>query len=392
MIAPARRRRVLGGFLIGITALLLSVALCGPTVAAASQSAESGTSELPPRLVPATAPEFRYEGRFDARDPLGPVIVWQSSRVRVDFEGELLALVFDEIEGQNVFDVEVDGHTRVLPVQAGSDLRHVYLPPLGKGRHRLTLLKRTESMAGLARFRGISVAAGARVFAPADLAYRLRMEFIGDSITAGACDEDGDVDQWKNRISHDGARSYAAMTAAAFGADHRNISVSGMGVRRGYVDVLAGQVWDRIYPRVASPHLDSPRTDLAAWQPEVVFVNLGENDQSFSEREKLPFPDDFADGYVALVSAIRRAYPRSHVVLLRGGMGGGATDPFLRKSWEAAVARLASTDPAIHPFVFGHWSDNHPRVPDHRAMADELVAWLTWQDFMKPWSVRTKGP
>jgi hypothetical protein len=215
------------------------------------------------QLVPASAPEFRYEGRFDFRSPGGPVITWQSSRVRVEFEGERLALVFDAIEGQNVFDVEVDGTSRVVAVPSGSDLRRVYLPPLGRGRHRLTLFKRTEAMVGSLRFRGVELAEGARVFAAADPGYRMRMEFSGNSITAGACNEDGDADQWENRITHNSAKSYAAMTAAAFGADHRNIAVSGMGVSTGYVDVTAGEAWDRLYPRLTDPWVSDSKTSLA---------------------------------------------------------------------------------------------------------------------------------
>lgn len=378
--------------------ILLGLALlasCATLVAKPSNPVDA-----PPRLVPASAPEFRYEGRFDKRDPLGPVIIWQSSRVRVDFEGEHLALVFDNLRGQNVFEVDVDGVTRVVPVQEGSDLRWIHLPPLGSGRHSMVLSKLTESFVGLVRFRGIGVEAGARVFEPADPGYRLRMEFFGDSITAGACNEDGDNDQWKNRISHNSVKGYAAMTAAAFRADHRNISVSGMGISTGYVDVTAGETWDHLYPRMTEPwtgdskstipHKESPRADLTTWIPDVVFVNLGENDQSFTQGQRLPFPADFTNRYVDLVMAIRKAYPASHIVLLRGGMAGGSTEADLRMAWEAAVARLTAADPAVHAFIFGHWSEQHPRVPDHRAMADELVDWLTWQDFMKPWSVRTK--
>jgi hypothetical protein len=64
-------------------------------------------------------------------------------------------------------------------------------------------------------------------------------------------------------------------------------------------------------------------------------------------------------------------------------MMGGAKDANLRKAWEAAVAQAEAKDPAIHHFVFGHWSITHPRVADCRAMADELLAWLHWQDFMQ---------
>ena len=73
------------------------------------------------------------------------------------------------------------------------------------------------------------------------------------------------------------------------------------------------------------------------------------------------------------------------------GMSGGATNTDLCRAWETVVSKLEAGDPRISHFVFGHWSTTHPRVPDNRAMADELAAWLTWQDFMLPWAVRTKA-
>jgi len=204
------------------------------------------------------------------------------------------------------------------------------------------------------------------------------MEFIGDSITAGACNEDGDTDQWENRRTHNHALSYSTLTAAAFAADYRCAAVSGMGIVTGWVEPRAGQIWDRLYPRV-----DSPRADLQSWQPDVAFVNLGENDASFTGAHGQPFPAAaFTDGYVALVQAMRAAYPKAHVVLLRGGMFNGAQNPELCRAWEAAVARLEAADPAVSHFAFTHWSKNHPRVSDDRAMADELTAWLRSQPFL----------
>jgi len=39
-------------------------------------------------------------------------------------------------------------------------------------------------------------------------------------------------------------------------------------------------------------------------------------------------------------------------------------------------------DAQIAHYVFVHYSTQHPRVSDDRAMADELVAWLKQQAFM----------
>ena len=64
-------------------------------------------------------------------------------------------------------------------------------------------------------------------------------------------------------------------------------------------------------------------------------------------------------------------------------MFGGAKSEPLRLAWESAVTQLESADPAISHFIFTHWTQNHPRVADDRAMADELIAWLKQQSFMQ---------
>jgi lysophospholipase L1-like esterase len=204
------------------------------------------------------------------------------------------------------------------------------------------------------------------------------MEFIGDSITVGACNEDGATDQWDDRSTHNAALSYAALTAQAFQADHRNTAVSGMGIVTGYVEMKAGQTWDRLYPSAASS-----RVDLSKWIPQIVFINLGENDDSYPKSHGQTFPETYTQGTVSLVHAVRAAYPKAHIVLLRGGMFGGAQSEPLRTAWQAAVTQLEAGDKAISHYVFTHWSSNHPRVADHRAMADELIAWLRLQTFTR---------
>jgi hypothetical protein len=152
-----------------------------------------------------------------------------------------------------------------------------------------------------------------------------------------------------------------------------------MGIAIGWTSVKAGEIWDRIYP---DPN--SARADLTSWTPNVVFVNLGENDDSYTKAKNLPFPtDDYLSGYRALVQSIRHAYPAARIVLLRGGMFGGAQSERLRTPWETVVEESERTDRGISHFVFKHWSSNHPRIADHRAMGDELIAWLNEQEFMQ---------
>lgn len=316
-------------------------------------------------------PAFVYEGRIDFSDTAAPVIVWQGSRIRIDFTGTELSFAFSDLRGQSYFNGEIDGQPFVLTAENGAVPCPIELAPR---EHSLLLSKRSEPDAGWVAFRGIRIADTASVSKPTLPDYAMRMLFYGDSITAGANNEDGEVDQWEDRSTHNNAQTYAAMTARAFDADYRNIAVSGMGISIGYKDFTAPEVWNRVYP-----DRESARADLAGWMPDVVFLNFGENDDSFSKNDGLPFPADFVERYVAMVRAMRAAYPDSRIFILRGGMSGGAKSERLRAPWEKIVATLESTDAKIRHFAFEHWTPQHPRVADHRIMADELIAWLREQ-------------
>lgn len=118
-----------------------------------------------------------------------------------------------------------------------------------------------------------------------------------------------------------------------------------------------------------------------AWTPDLIFLNYGENDDSFTSGEGRPFPAAFTEEYVALVRSMRAAWPQARIVILRGGMFGGSQSECLCGSWEAAVAQLERADPGIAHFAFEHWTPHHPRVSDHKIMADALVAWLRGPSF-----------
>jgi len=328
--------------------------------------------------VSAADPAIRYEGRFDTTQADAPVVIWQGSRITVGFEGDSLALNFDAAKGQVFFDATIDGTTTRVDLREGQPPVGATFTGLGAGRHTLTLFKRSEAAAGTVVFRGVTLGDGATVHATPAPAYALRMLFFGDSITVGANNEDGIEDQWDDRSTHNNAKSYARLTADAFAADYRNIAVSGMGICEGYVPFPAKDIWDRVYP---AP--DSPRADLTAWIPDIVFVNYGENDDSFTKKDERPFPSAFAAEYVALVRSMRAAWPQARIVILRGGMFGGSESPRLRGPWDAAVEELERGDARIAHFAFAHWTPHHPRAADHKIMAVALIAWLRTSGFCR---------
>lgn len=112
-----------------------------------------------------------------------------------------------------------------------------------------------------------------------------RLEFVGDSITSGegvigAKSEEDWIPAWFS-----GVHNYTAIIAEAVQADFRVISQSGWGVLSSWDNNPGGNIPD-IYEQVCGL-LTGPRNealgahamnDFTAWQPDVVVVNLGTND------------------------------------------------------------------------------------------------------------------
>jgi lysophospholipase L1-like esterase len=355
---------------------IASLSVCHPSQAADAAPAAAGRSDV--CVIPASDSRFRYEGRFDMSDPARPGVIWEASRISLEFEGPSLKLLFSDIHGECFFNAAVDGVTNIVELSRDHPAGNTTFTNLGPGRHLLKLFKRSEASAGWVRFEGVELAPGANAWTPPAPAYKTKMLFLGDSISAGACDEDGAQDQWVDHRTHNSAKSYTALTAAAFDADFQNISVSGMGVVTGYVPWAAGKIWDRIN---ADPN--SPRADLTLWTPRIVLVNLGENDGSYPKSRHESFPTNYTEAYIAFIHNVRAAYPKAEIVLLLGGMWNGANNADLKNAWQAAVAELEKSDRKISHFTFKHWTGQHPRVADHQAMADELIVWLKQQDFMR---------
>ena len=78
-------------------------------VALALAGCHQAPTPAPPRTIGAADPAFLYEGRFDPSSPSAPVVIWESSRISIDFDGASLALLFGHAGWQDYFDVQVDG-------------------------------------------------------------------------------------------------------------------------------------------------------------------------------------------------------------------------------------------------------------------------------------------
>jgi len=327
----------------------------------------SGAEDTGPMTAPADLP-LVWTGRFDPADRPGATLGWQGSRLSGRFTGRRLSLVFSGVVDRNYFDVVVDGRSRLLELVNTSPCVTL-ADDLGPGDHRLEIVKRSEGLFGSATLAGLALAPGERWLNPGPRpAYRL--EVYGDSISAGACNEDGAVDQYDTLATHDPSLSYGAIAARRLGAEIVNLAVSGTGLTCSWNPILMPDVWDRVAPRLDAPRIDADRV------PHVVVLNLGQNDYGFPHSQGLPFDPDYGSRLRALVLGLRARYPDTWIVGALGGMTGWKECEPLRRLWRTTFDDLQAADPRVRAFVFQAASSAHPRVDVHALLAEELTAFL----------------
>lgn len=358
----------------GRPASLLAVMQAGlyPKDARPSAFERQPLSSTGPGLIAVDDPQLRWVGRVGPATDGARLLAWSGSELRARFTGRSLALRFASRHwGTAHYAVEIDGQRQVLSVPGQSDGEWRLATPLADGEHELRLLKRTEAGMAESLFLGLRLAPGGRLLPPPP-ARPLRLMFYGDSITAGACLGDPGEDQYDDLFFHDGTRAYGAQTAARLGADYVGIAVSGIGITATWGEQLMPQVWHRLAPRVDAPVVADDRA------PDVVVVNLGQNDHGFPASKGQRLSPDFAPRYLAFVRELRGRYPQARLVLAIGGMSAWQDEPAIPRALQAAVATLrAEGDTRVWTYQFQAFAWAHPRLDVHTRMADELTRFLT---------------
>jgi lysophospholipase L1-like esterase len=320
-------------------------------------------------FVPASDSGFEYSGRIDFADPSAPVLIWQGSQVRFRFTGSTLALRFDASRGADYFNVTIDGKIHLLRLEDSDEYDYVLGEKLGAGEHEASLFKRNEAMYAQASFKGIILdKCAALLERPKPRA--LKIEFYGDSITAGACDEIPGADQYEDMAQHNNYTSYGAIAARALGAEYSNISYSGIGVCVSWDPHVMPTVWKNLYAVN-----DSPVHDFKDRPADIVVINLGQNDYGKTQADKEPFPADFAKAYAQLLRGIRAQYPNAWIVCAMGGMSAVKSSRDLNKAWNASLKEFAS-DPKVLSMTFRAFTYDHPRVDTHIKLARELESFI----------------
>ncbi len=320
-------------------------------------------------------PALRYSGRVDFTDPKAPQLTWPATRVDLRFTGSSVAITLNDELGKNFYSVFLNenwAQPRVLELMQGS---HTYLVAdnLPEGEHHLTLFKRTEGEEGATALEAIYLLEGGELLAPPPAPER-RMEIYGDSITSGMGNMADLVDVDDRLADKNSFLSYGAMAARELGAEYRSISQSGIGIMVSWFDFTMPDFFDQ----VSAVGDNDTQWDFSQWTPQVVVINLFQNDSWLVEKRLDPVPDDEAriQAYMEFLGEIHQRYPQALIIAALGSMD--ATQRGSPWPWyiEQAVARFGEAHPEarLDTLFFPYEGyGRHPRVVHHEANAELLV-------------------
>jgi hypothetical protein len=236
------------------------------------------------------------------------------------------------------------------------------------------VFRRTEASTGPTEFKGFVIDAQAKILPASDDPQR-QIEFYGNSITCGMGNEAHPDSTDGNMAEENNYMTYAAITARNLNAGYTCIAKSGIGILVSWFDMIMPNYYYRL-----DPEDPESKWDFNQSQPDIVVINLFQNDSWLFDKRLDPVPDKDAiiGAYVKFVSTIRQKYPKAFILCTLGTMDAIAPG----KPWPGyivkAVQRLKNSgDKNVEAFIFSYQNfDKHPRVEHHIKMAEELTLFL----------------
>lgn len=322
----------------------------------------------------ADSSHITYMGRTYVTDNGGVAFNYPGVTALLSFEGSRLDMLASRDCGD--FMVEVDGGVPRRLHYGENDSLLTVADSLGEGPHSVRITYAIEGYEKNPVIRGFVMPGGSRLL-DAPKKGKLKMEFIGNSITCGygAAAPDGARGFSYDTDNH--CLTYAYLTGRALDADVNVVARSGIGMYRNYNGPLEGD-------SVGTMPMEYDRTllydaehmwDFSRFQPDVVCINLGTNDTSTDNYDISLFERAY-DGFL---THLREVYPSAKIVLLTGSMLQGQPLEDVR----GALDRLASRHEGTYRFdmspqtgELGMGADGHPSARQHARMAEELTKFI----------------
>ena len=243
---------------------------------------------------------------------------------------------------------------------------------LPRGRHKISFFRQNEIGFGDIFLKKLKFNGRLSVLPP-----QTRIEFVGDSITAGFGIYPPSKDYpMGDPYQQDATGSYAFLTSQKLNLDCSLLAISGYGLISGWGN---DHTMPKLYP-FTDWFKDATASGLYHFKPaaDVVCVNLGTNDWNTRSTEHTikESSSNFYMGVVNFTNLIRQYNPQAKIVWLYGMMI--EVNPF-EYQIEAAVRQLGGDAANVYSLRLPSGRNGllgHPDETEQRAAADKLAEFL----------------
>ena len=331
---------------------------------------------------------FSYMGRIDDSDKRSPLLIYPGSNISFGFRGSSLSIKIENIPMNDDgawIGALVDGvQSRYHLDTADKHISLLIASGLGDGDHTCTIFKR---QAAQHYFRFLSAEAD-DIYA-VDHKYDLKIEYFGDSVSAGEVSEAVYYEGMSDPTDHKGAYdncyfSYTYSAARKLNAEFHNNSQGGIALldHTGYfygpdIETLTGleSTYDKLSYVPYAP-CGVSEWDLSRWIPDVVVFAIGQNDaypdpDAVFNRE---YTEKWKSKYKEILLDLKKRYKTAKFVII-------TTVLKHELKWEYILDEICAelADPDVTRCRFtraGLATDGHPRITEQEEMALELTEYI----------------
>ncbi|MBR3554153.1 MAG: hypothetical protein IKN72_12325 [Clostridia bacterium] len=245
----------------------------------------------------------------------------------------------------------------------------------GAETRTVKLIKLSESMHSCVGLAGVTCVESVT---PSPTAEKLRIEFIGDSITAGYGLDEPNANAAFSTRTQNFSETYAYLSATALGADCWGVAYSGYGVVSGFsanaslkADAVLSRCYDKALTNCTNVDDAAATWSFAENQPHYIVINLGTNDaNNYCCTEARC--QEFVAKYQELLSMVRSRNPGAFIFCVLGDMN-DKLYPYIVQAVQAYSASTGDAGVTYAPLKF-YMDIYPPAIAGHPSKESNFVA------------------
>lgn len=264
-----------------------------------------------PKIIYPDNKSIKYFGRWDFSNNREVKTSWGAAYLKIRFKGKKCKILIDD--GNNDFEYSIDNQICKILITEKNKIEYELADNLSDDIHTLIFTRRSHCLNGITTFKGF-INDNFKLINNVEIKKR-KLEFIGDSITAGCLNEEKNFKYGKpvsgNRHNENTNNAYGPILARKLNAEYSVIAIGGIGLYHNWLEKIPGtqrHIQEYFLSTLYEPYKDN--WDFSIWQPDAVFIAAGTNDFG---SEPIPDKTTYIKLYSDFINLIRGKYKNAFI-------------------------------------------------------------------------------